>query len=113
MARCTVGAETPRASSAMARARARASQCAALTHTPLLTTIPSPESALSDGSYVYWVSGARLFRTPVHGTTTSLVDQDGVGGVTAGIVMDAGHVYWVTTASSDCSCMFRIRQVPK
>src|SRR5213082_2275460 len=24
------------------------------THTPLLTTIPSPESALSDGSYVYW-----------------------------------------------------------
>ena len=83
------------------------------THTPLLTTIPSPESALSDGSYVYWVSGARLFRTPVHGTTTSLVDQDGVGGVTAGIVMDAGHVYWVTTASSDCSCMFRIRQVPK
>jgi len=89
------------------------------THTPLFQSLPNPESALSDGNYVYWVSGGVLYRTTLDGTATTVFDQgqrDAVSGVTGQIVMDATHLYWANSiASATCSpaCTFTIRQVPK
>ena len=88
-------------------------------HTTLFQSLPIPESALSDGSYVYWVSGGRLFRTTVDGTATTVLDsgqRDAGAGVTAQIEMDATHLYWANSISSaNCSpaCKFTIRQIPK
>jgi len=79
---------------------------------------PIPESALSDGTYVYWVSGSALYRTTIDGLTTAQVDS-GVRDLvvtTPAIAMDAGNLYWVNSVpSGGCSpaCQFIIRKVPK
>ena len=88
-------------------------------YTPLVTLLPIPEFAVSDGNDIFWVSGARLYKTPLNGAATELLregERDLVSGVTAAIAMDSTHVYWANTvATLGCSpaCTFTIEQVPK
>ena len=88
-------------------------------YTPLFTELHNPESALSDGNNIFWVSGARLYKTPLNGAETELLDEgerDPASSVTAAIVMDSTHVYWANTVgTSGCSpaCTFTIKQIPK
>ena len=87
-------------------------------YTSLFQVLPHPENAVSDGNFVYWVSGGELYRTTLDGTSTTLFDhgeRNVVNGVTAGIVLDADNVYWANTipgtgCSPDCNS---IRRVPK
>ena len=87
--------------------------------TPVLQSVPSPSSAFSDGSYVYWVSGPRLYRTTLDGLTTTILDQgtsDPSVGVTTTIAWDATSIYWANAVPSNtCSpaCTFTIRKLPK
>jgi hypothetical protein len=80
----------------------------------LFTKSPMPDNELSDGSYVYWVSSGRLYRSTVDGSTTIRLDSADIPSSGA-IAMDGGYVYWVASAPSACSppCRWSIRRVPK
>lgn len=80
----------------------------------LFTESPMPDNELSDGSYVYWVSSGRLYRSTVDGSTTVRLDSADIPSAGA-MAMDAGYVYWVASAPSACSppCRWSIRRVPK
>ena len=75
---------------------------------------PVPENELSDGTYVYWISAARLFRSTLDGATTVRLDSAD-GPAPPVMTMDPDYIYWLGTAPSTCSppCSFSIRQVPK
>ena len=75
---------------------------------------PVPENELSDGSYVYWVSGARLFRSTLDGTITTRLDSAD-GPAPPVMTLDQSSIYWLGTVPSSCSppCRFAIRRVPK
>src|SRR5205823_462472 len=75
---------------------------------------PVPENELSDGTYVYWISAARLFRSTLDGATTVRLDSAD-GPAPPVMTMDPDHIYWLGAAPSTCSppCSFSIRQVPK
>jgi len=82
----------------------------------LFRSLPAPEVEISDGSFVYWVAGASLYRTSLGGTSTTLLDVGGgapLGG--SALALDATFVYWVSSIPQGCSpdCKFAIRRVPK
>jgi hypothetical protein len=85
--------------------------------TALAGRFGNPESVVIKGQYVYWVDGGALNRTSFDGKTT-MVDRggrDATTGVTADVVVDESHAYWVNSvATLDCSppCTFVIRKVP-
>lgn len=84
---------------------------------PVFTPLPIPQGSASDGINVFWVSGNRLYRSLLDGTSTVVLD-DGrrQPGAPARVILDDTHVYWVNTvASSSCSpdCTFIIRRVSK
>ena len=87
---------------------------ATTTPTPLFHLTPVPEGELADGAYVYWITGADLYRTSLDGTTTTLLDH-GTGPAGAVMTMDANDIYWVNSVASNCSpsCRFAIRRVSK
>ncbi len=87
---------------------------ATATPTPLFHLTPVPEGELADGAYVYWITGADLYRTSLDGTTTTLLDH-GTGPAGAVMTMDANDIYWVNSVASNCSpsCRFAIRRVSK
>jgi len=92
----------------------RLSLASGATPIALFQESPVPENELSDGSYVYWVSGARLFRSTLDGTITTRLDSAD-GPAPAVMALDESSIYWLGTVPSSCSppCRFAIRRVPK
>jgi len=92
----------------------RLSLASGATPIALFQESPVPENELSDGSYVYWVSGARLFRSTLDGTITTRLDSAD-GPAPAVMARDESSIYWLGTVPSSCSppCRFAIRRVPK
>ena len=92
----------------------RLSLASGATSIALFQESPVPENELSDGSYVYWVSGARLFRSTLDGTITTRLDSAD-GPAPAVMALDESSIYWLGTVPSSCSppCRFAIRRVPK
>ncbi len=92
----------------------RLSLASGATPIALFRESPVPENELSDGSYVYWVSGARLFRSTLDGTITTRLDSAD-GPAPAVMALDESSIYWLGTVPSSCSppCRFAIRRVPK
>ena len=92
----------------------RLSLASGATPIALFQESPVPENELSDGSYVYWVSGARLLRSTLDGTITTRLDSAD-GPAPAVMALDESSIYWLGTVPSSCSppCRFAIRRVPK
>ncbi len=85
------------------------------TRVGLFRPLPAPEGEISDGNYVYWISGANLYRTTLDGSTTTLLDH-GTGPAGAALTMDADYIYWANSVpSSSCRppCKFAIRRASK
>jgi len=92
----------------------RLSLAGGATPVALFQSFSAPENELSDGSYVYWVGGARLFRSTLDGTITTRLDSAD-SPAPAVMAMDTNNIYWVGAAPSSCSppCRWSIRRVPK
>ena len=80
----------------------------------LFTQSAVPENEISDGSYVYWISNSRLYRSTLDGATTVRLDSANSPSP-AVMTMDTANIYWVGASPSTCSpgCAFEIRRVPK
>ena len=85
--------------------------------TALAGRFGNPENVVMKGQSLYWVDGGVLNRTSFDGKTTVLDRgaRESSTGVTADVVIDEAHAYWVNSvATLDCSppCTFVIRKVP-